>query len=61
MNRTNINSQHQANVGANEIWGIDFFWIKDLKCDEQEIKKVTEQIMHPQENANQEVFKKEVQ
>ena len=44
INQSNAQQPHIAD--ANEIWGISFFWTKDLKCEEQEIRNVTEKAAH---------------
>lgn len=32
-------------IDAEAIWGINFFWAKDLKFSEKELKTVTKQAM----------------
>ena len=50
MNTNNQSNAQQAHIAdASEIWGISFFWTKNLKCDEQEIKSVTEKAAHTDE------------
>lgn len=50
MNTINqSNKQHPHIADANEIWGISFFWTKNLKCDEQDIKMVTERVIYSDE------------
>ncbi len=47
---------HQ-NLDARDIWGINFFWTRDIKCSEEEIEKVTHNAMH-KEQFHQKQFKK---
>ena len=50
MKNFNNDNQQQSHIAdPKEIWGVDFFWTKNLKFDEKEIKKATEKAMHPED------------
>ena len=58
-NIKNYQENHQHLKSPEEIWGVHFFWAKNLKFMEEEIKNATEHVLHPDKNEkSHEHFKK---